>query len=121
MVVQPDHERRVVRNKGSYQQVQHDATKRPARPRRAVEHAMIVLELRLGAQAHHAQRCRHGALARSQDRANQQDVGPRPDPFAKGGFKVPQYLYNWWRQVPHCLPFLGRLGKLSVPCPLRFV
>src|SRR3954451_12279222 len=41
-------------------------------PDRAVEHAMVVDEAPLPAQPHDPQQARHGALARGQDRADQQ-------------------------------------------------
>jgi DNA-binding Lrp family transcriptional regulator len=53
--------------------------------------AMVLLELGFAAQAHHAQRCRHGAFPWSQDRPKQQDFGPFPDLFTEREFAVAQH------------------------------
>jgi len=101
MVIQSQNNWLVGWNKRPNEQAQQDATERAARPLGAVEHAMIVLELRLLAQAHHAQRCSDRAFARRENCTDQQDTHPFPDRFAEGQFKVAQHVYNRIWQVAH--------------------
>ncbi len=88
-------------HKRAHQQAQQDTTEIAARPGVAVEHAVIILELRLVTQAHDPQRRRHGALSGCQNGTDEQDFGPFPHLFAEDQFKVPQDGYNGRWQVTH--------------------
>ena len=60
------------------QQRQQDAGYRTGRPHCPIEHLMVAGVVVIIAAAHDAQRRSHGALARGQDRADQQQLGFTP-------------------------------------------
>src|SRR5215203_6885452 len=74
---------RTRRDKGMVQQAQQQPGARLATPASPAEHAMIIDEVALAAEATDAQDAGHGALARGQDGADEQDLGMAPGAVAK--------------------------------------
>src|SRR5918997_3112860 len=68
---------------GVDQQAQQQPGRLASTPAGAVEHAMIVDEVTLAAEAGDTQDAGHGALAGCQDSADEQDLGMAPGPVAK--------------------------------------
>ena len=85
---------------------------------------MVAGVVALVAAAHDAERRSHGALARGQDRADQQQLGFPPSlPSATtGGWAGEQRCegnengYNGIGQGEHGQTFLGKWGQASLPC-----
>ena len=65
------------------QQHEQDASRLAGRPHRPIEHLMVAGVVEVVAAAHDAQRRGHGALARGQYRADQQNLGFQPGRVAK--------------------------------------
>jgi hypothetical protein len=101
MVFEAKHDRRIGRHKGVDQQAQQDTTSRSWRSGLAVEEAVVGLEVRIVAQAHHPQHCGDGAFARYQNGINQQDLGSFPYSFAQQQLELTKELYNRLWQVTH--------------------
>ena len=76
---------------------------RPAGPGGTVQHAVVVLEMRLVAEAEDTQGSGDGARTRGQDRADEQDFGVFPGRFAEEAAERVQDLYNGAWQVQHLL------------------
>jgi hypothetical protein len=96
-------------DKGMQQEQQQPMAERPARLGGAIQDTVIVLEVRLVAQAHAPQGGGDSALTGSEDRADEQDSGMLPSWSAEQAAEGVQDLYNGLWQVEHLSSFLGRL------------
>jgi hypothetical protein len=76
---------------------------------------MVILEVGLVAKAHDPQGGGDGALTRSENGADEQNLGMLPSPFAEDGGKGVQDLYNGTWQVKHISTFLERWFEESFP------
>jgi hypothetical protein len=72
---------RAARREGVQQQPQHHTPGRPSAPGGAVQHAMVVGEPPFAAESSDPEDAGHGALARRQDRPDQQHLGVSPAPL----------------------------------------
>ena len=81
--VDAEHQRTISLVQVLEQQHEQDASRLAGRPHRPIEHLMIAGVVEVVAAAHDAQRRGHGALARGQYRADQQDLGFQPGRVAK--------------------------------------
>ena len=81
---------------------------------------MVVLEVGLTAQAHHAQRRTDRPYAGSQDSTNEQNRGVFPDTSVKGHGEVAQYRYNGLWQVAHGSSLPGSRVRIKRTLPLTF-
>ena len=97
------------------QQHEQDASRLTGRPHRPIEHLMITGVVAVVAESHDAQHRSHGALARGQYRADQQDLGFPPGRVAKQRGEGMEYGYNRVGQGEHCLAFFQE-GLASLPC-----
>ena len=97
------------------QQSQQDARRLAGRPHRPIEHLMITGVVAVVAQSHDTERRCHGALAGSEYRADQQDLGFQPGRAAKQRGEGMEYGYNRVGQSEHCLAFFDE-GPASLPC-----
>ena len=70
--------------------------------------------------AHDPQRRRHGALARGQDRANQQQLCFPPGWAGEQRCEGNENRYNGAGQGEHGQTFLGKWGQASLPCLYSF-
>src|SRR5262249_20790921 len=61
-------------SKRAHQQAEQDLTSGEGRPEGTVQHPMVVLKLRVLAQAHDAQDRGHGAFARRENCTHEQDL-----------------------------------------------
>jgi hypothetical protein len=116
------HDNRVVRRQeGPHQHPEPDPAQGPAGPSGAVEHAVIILKLPLAAQAQHPQDRGDGPLARRQNGAEEQDLGPLPHPVAEDRRKGAHDAYNGRRQGTQGAPPLGRgvCAKRTLPSSAR--
>ena len=76
--VDAEHQRAVALAEVLDQKIQQYVSRLERRPRSPVEDVMIAGVIAVAAQTHDAERGRHGALAWSEDRADQQDLGFPP-------------------------------------------
>ena len=76
------------------QQHEQDASRLTGRPHRPIEHLVVASVVAVVAESHDAQRRSHGALARGQYRADQQDLGFQPGRAAKQRGEGMEYGYN---------------------------
>ncbi len=88
------------RSKGPDQQPQQNTTESQRRPLRAIEHAMVILKMRIITLAHDTQAGGHGAFAESQNRADQQDLRMFPNRLGKIRLKL---YYKWQQLDRQCL------------------
>ncbi len=82
-------------SKGLVQQLQQDPTERQRRPLRAIEHAVIILEMGIVTFPHDSQTGGYGALADGKNRPGQQDLRIFPNGLGKKRSK----LYDEWQQL----------------------
>jgi hypothetical protein len=108
-------------HKQMHQDDQQAATKLSRGPFGSIEHPMIVLELLFVRASHRSQDGSNGSLSRSQDRSDQEHLGPFPHPFAQGRFKMAQHVYNPFRQSQHLFFFLRKNFERSLLCLSFFV
>ena len=97
------------------QQHEQDACRLAGRPHRPIEHLMITGVVAVVAESHDPERRCHGALAGSQYRADQQDLGFQPGRVAKQRGEGMEYGYHRVGQGEHCLAFFQE-GPASLPC-----
>ena len=102
------------------QQRQQDAGRRTGRPHRPIEHLMVAGVVALVAAAHDPQCCRHGALARGQDRAHQQHLGFPPGWVGKQCCEGNENGYNGIGQGEHSWTFREKWGQAILPCSYVF-
>lgn len=120
MVVVSQHDWCVERHKGIEEQAAQDAVGGRERPNRAVEPAVVVLELRVVAQSHHAQDCGDGTFAWRQDGADEQDFVPSPCTLAAQQFALVGDRYNRSWQVAHSWSFPGSRVPIKRALPPVF-
>ena len=97
------------------QQHEQDACRLAGRPHRPIEHLVVASVVAVVAESHDAPRRDHGALARGQYRADQQDLGFQPGRVAKQRGEGMEYGYNRVGQGEHRLAFFQE-GPASLPC-----
>ena len=102
------------------QQHEQDAGRLAGRPHRPIEHLMVAGVVAVVAAAHDAERRCHGALARGQYRADQQDLGFQPGRAAKQRCEGIEYGYNGIGQGEHGWTFREKCGLASLPCLYTF-
>ena len=119
--IYPDHHRGIVWHKQGDEQPQQNPTQGSARPVGSIEDAMIVLKLPVIGASHDAQDGCHRSFSWSQDRSDQEYLGPFPDGWAENRFKRSQNEYNSLRQIAHLSSFLVIRYERSVLCLPFFV
>ena len=119
-LVDAEHQRALAPVQVLEQQRQQDAGRRTGRPHRPVEHLMVAGVVALVAAAHDPQCCRHGALARGQDRAHQQHLGFPPGWVGKQRCEGNEYGYNDIGQGEHGWAFLWKVGSGQLTLSLYF-
>ena len=81
---------------------------------------MVTGVVAVATAAHDAQRCGHGALARGQDRADQQQLGFLRSWAGEQRCEGKENGYNGIGQGEHGWAFLGKWGQASLPCLYSF-
>ena len=119
-LVDAEHRRALAAVQVLEQQRQQDAGRRTGRPHRPVEHLMVAGVVPLVATSHDAQCCRHGALARGQDRTHQQHLGFPPGWVGKQRCEGNEYGYNDIGQGEHGWAFLWKVGSGQLTLSLYF-
>ena len=102
------------------QQHQQDARCLAGRPHRPIEHLVVAGVVALVAAAHDAQCRRHGALARGQDRADQQHLGFPPGWAGKQRCEGNEQGYNGIGQGEHGWAFPLKVGSGQLTLSLYF-
>ncbi len=102
------------------QQHQQDAGDLTGRPHRPIEDLVVAGVVPVVAQSHDAQRRRHGALTRGEDRADQQQLGFSPGWAGEQRCEGMEYGDNRVGQGEHRLAFFQE-GRASLPCPFTFL
>ena len=109
-LVDAKHQGAVARGEVLQQQPQQDARRPSRRPHRTVEHFVVPSVVVILAAAHDPQGLGHGALARGQDGAHQQQLGFAPGWLAEQRYKGHEYGYNGIGQGEHHGTFRGKSG-----------
>ena len=78
---------------------------------------MVAGVVALVAAAHHTQRRGHGALARGEDRADQQQLGFPPGRVGEQRCEGNEYGYNDIGQGEHGWAFLWKVGSGQLTLP----
>ena len=99
------------------QQHEQDASRLAGRPHRPIERLVVASVVAVVAESRDAPRRSHGALARGQYRADQQDLGFQPGRAAKQRGEGMEYGYNGIGQGEHGWTFREKWGPSSLPCP----
>jgi len=100
-LINADDDRSIVGDEGAQEEHEEEFAQTARGPGGAAEDTMIVLEVELMAEAHDAQSRGDGALTRSENGTDEQDLGMFPGAFAEDSGEGVQDLYNRTWQVKH--------------------
>ena len=135
LILAPRHRSRVSRPvKGAYaedqrtvaaikalkQEHQQDAGGLTRRPHGPIEHLVVAGVVVMVAASHDPQRGGHGALARSQDRAHQQQLSLLPGRVGEQRCGGGEYRYNGVGQGEHGWTFPSKVGSGQLTRSLYF-